>query len=431
MFPSVQRIVRPGLGLALAWAGMAPVLAAPPPSFIRTQGRGFVDQQGHPFLVKSIGLGNWMVPEGYMFHFDKALAPHEIDSVIRTLIGPADADRFWNQFRDGFISQADIDFIARAGFTTVRVPMNWKLFAADADPPVLEGPGYALIDRLIGWCREAGLRVILDMHASPGGQTGVNHDDGVGFALLFYVPRYRRITLALWHKIAARYADDPTVLGYDLVNEPISPYMDEDLLNPRLEEYYRAIAGAVRAEDRNHVLFLQGGQWASNFRVFSAPFDNNMAYSYHMFWADPVRSSIASMLDFSIRFNVPLWLGESGELTDAWNTQFRTLQEKYGIAWSFWTFKNFESTSTVLSISHIPEWDVLTALGDETPDVWPPVTPQMRAKAKIATDAYLRGMRYDQTSVNGCYLVSLGLTDPLSTGPGCSTHPVTPAPKTP
>ena len=30
------------------------------------------------------------------------------------------------------------------------------------------------------WCRDADLRVIIDLHAAPGGQTGVNHDDGFG-----------------------------------------------------------------------------------------------------------------------------------------------------------------------------------------------------------------------------------------------------------
>jgi hypothetical protein len=54
--------------------------------------------------------------------------------------------------------------------------------------------------------------------------TGVNHDDGFGFPLTFYVPRYRRLTIELWRRLAAHYHDEPTILGYDLVNEPISPY---------------------------------------------------------------------------------------------------------------------------------------------------------------------------------------------------------------
>ena len=54
-----------------------------------------------------------------------------------------------------------------------------------------------------GWCSGATTRAcgsIIDLHAAPGGQTGVNHDDGPGFPLTFYVPRYRALTIALWQK---------------------------------------------------------------------------------------------------------------------------------------------------------------------------------------------------------------------------------------
>jgi hypothetical protein len=340
-------------------------------------------------------------------------------------VGPDEAQRFWAQFRDSYIARDDIDFIARAGFTAVRVPFHWKLFATDGAAPVLEGPGYALLDRLIAWCREKGLRVILDMHATPGGETGVNHDDGVGYGLLFYVPRNEALTVAIWRKLAARYADEPAVLGYDLLNEPICPYMDVASLNPRLEGVYRRIAAAIREVDKRHVLFVQGGQWASNFSMFGPPFDSNMAYSYHMFWADPVRASIAPMLDLSIARNVPLWLGESGELTDQWNARFVKLQEKYGISWSFWTFKNLNSTSSVLSIRPVQGWDLLAQFGGMDPADWPPVTPAMRDRARSALSAYLAAMRLPNTVDNGCYLASLGLQDPPAVGRPCSTHPVT------
>jgi hypothetical protein len=413
--------------LALAvWCLPARAAAADAPDFIRAEGRRFVDSQGHDFAMKGIGLGNWLVQEGYMFGFTRALAPHQIEAVVSGLVGKDDAARFWTDFHDSYITKDDIDFIAGAGFTTVRVPFHWKLFATDADPPALEGPGYALLDRLIGWCRERKLRVILDMHAAPGGETGVNHDDGVGFGLLFYVPRYERLTLAIWRKLAARYANEPAVLGYDLLNEPIAPYLDEASLNPFLEALYRRIGAAIREVDTHHVLFVQGAQWASNFTMFGPPFDSNMALSYHMFWADPVRASIAPMLDAAIARNLPLWLGESGESTDRWNTRFVALQDRFGIAWSFWTYKNLSTPSAVLSIQPIAGWDLLAQFGDAFPEAWPKVTPDMRARARAALSAYLAAMRVRNSFVNGCYLASLGLQDPSAPGKPCSTHPITP-----
>ena len=198
---------------------------AAPRNFIHAEGTQLVDVHAGRFAVKGINLGNWLVPEGYMFKFMHARAPAEVAGVIESLIGPEEASRFWAQFRETYIAKEDIRFIKAAGFNTVRVPLHWRLFVERSDEGTdrFEGPGWFLLDRLIEWCRESDLHVIIDLHAAPGGQTGVNHDDGIGFPLAFYVPRYRHLTIALWRQLALHYRDEPTVLGYDLLNEPISP----------------------------------------------------------------------------------------------------------------------------------------------------------------------------------------------------------------
>jgi GNAT superfamily N-acetyltransferase len=434
--PARRHGVRLLLLLLASWclSAAAPARADQPVGFVHVEGRRFAAPDGHDFALRGISLGNWLVPEGYMFKFHRALSPRQIDAVFRHLVGDAMTDQFWKDFRDDYVTEADIDFLAASGFTTLRVPLHWALFLRDTEPLHLAGPGDALLDRLIGWCRRAGLHVILDLHAAPGGQTGVNHDDGVGFPLTFYVPRYRRETLALWTHLATRYADNPTVLGYDLLNEPISPYADEDYLNPRLEDFYKELATAIRAVDPNHILFLEGAQWSSNFAVFGRPFANNLAYSYHMFWASPVRASIARMLDFANANNVPLLLGETGELSDSWNERFRKLHEKYGVSWSFWTFKTMQSQTTVLSIPPIPGWQTLSTLGDTAPEDWPATTAAARAQALAAMAAYLHGMRFENVTINTCYLRSLGLGAAGGCAPGvtmataAAPHSASPAP---
>ena len=325
------------------------VVAAAPghaaPNFIHADGTQLVDAQGERFAVKGINLGNWLVPEGYMFRFARKRAPSEIAEVIEALVGPEEAARFWAAFREDYVTQADIRFIKAAGFNTVRVPLHWRLFvepgaAEDGSADTFEGQGWTLLDRLVGWCRDAGLRVIVDLHAAPGGQTGVNHDDGTGFPLTFYVPRYRALTVAMWKAIAARYRDEPAVLGYDLLNEPISPYSDEAYLNPRLEPLYREIVAAIRSVDAHHVVLLAGGQWSTSFAMFGRPFDANAVYTYHKFWAKPTRDALQSYLNFSKSWNVPILIGETGEMNNQWNARFRELHERFGIGWVFWPYKS-------------------------------------------------------------------------------------------
>lgn len=98
-----------------------PSVASASDDFIRVEGQRLVDGRGQAFDIKGINLGNWLVPEGYMFKFTHARAPGEIASVIETLIGAEDASRFWSEFRNSYITEHDIRFIKAAGFNTVRV----------------------------------------------------------------------------------------------------------------------------------------------------------------------------------------------------------------------------------------------------------------------------------------------------------------------
>jgi endoglucanase len=134
-------------------------------------------------------------------------------------------------------------------------------------------------------------------------------------------------------------------------------------LNPRLEPFYRDVVAAIRSVDPNHLVFLAGAQWSTSFEVFGRPFDANSVYTYHKFWANPTRDSLQSYLDFSNRWNVPLLIGETGELTNAWNEKFRLLHEQFGIGWCFWPYKNLDSDSAVVSIAKPAKWDLIARAG--------------------------------------------------------------------
>src|SRR3954463_6459863 len=336
---------------------------------VRIEGKSFIAPDGRTLAIKGISLGNWLMPEGYMFKFETAKAPRQIYGAFERLLGPERAKAFWTEYRERYIAQDDISFIKSVGFNTVRIPLHWDLFmTADG---TMSGPGWALLDRVLGWAKAAGLYAIVDLHAAPGGQTGINHDDGPGYPLMFYVPRDRDLTVKLWQAIAQRYAGDPTILGYDILNEPIAPYHDTATLNPRLEPFYKRVTEAIRAVDPGRVVILAAGQWSSSFDMFGPPFADNLAYTYHSFWASTKRDSIQRHLNFSNRYNVPLFLGETGELTDEWNARFRTLHETHGIGWSFWTYKNLDSPSTVVSIPRPNGWNEIVAYADGLTKVKP------------------------------------------------------------
>lgn len=393
--PAVRLLLALLLFVGLAASARADTL-------VRIEGKNFIAPDGGTLQIKGISLGNWLMPEGYMFKFEVAKAPRQIYGAFDRLLGPERAQAFWKQFRGTYITREDIAFIKSAGFNTVRIPLHYRLFM-DADGEIT-GEGWLLLDRVLGWVREASLFAIVDLHAAPGGQTGINHDDGPGYPLMFYVPRDRQLTVKLWQAIARRYAGNPAILGYDILNEPIAPYHDVATLNPRLEPFYKHVTAAIRQVDPGRVVILAGGQWSSSFDMFGPPWTDNLAYTYHSFWASTKRDSIQRHLNFSARYDVPLFLGETGELTDEWNARFRKLHETHGIGWAFWTYKNLDTPSTVVSIPRPDGWNEIVAFADgkrtEKPD---------EALIDRAIAGYLDGIRFRNGVVRWSYLESLGL----------------------
>jgi len=382
-------------------------LAAAANRFVHTDGKHIVAPNGEKLLLRGINLGNWLVPEGYMFHFDKGPASYrEISALFTDLIGPDEAARFWKQYRDAYIAEADIHFIHDAGFNCVRIPFHAKL--------IDDGTAFPLLDRVIAWCRERRLWVILDMHCAPGGQTGTNIDDSWGYPWLFESEEEQQLAAGFWRSIAERYADEPTVLGYDLLNEPIPPPVAQ--LNPRLEPVYRKITEAIRQVDKNHAVILGGAQWDSNFDVFGPPFDRNAIYTFHKYWTAPTKEVIQPYLDFRERYQAPIWMGESGENQDSWIAQFRTMLETNDVGWTFWPYKKMDATSSPVSFVRPVHWDEIvsyaalpggTGAAEEKMKKRPPAE---HARAALAD--LLEKIKLEKCRVNEGYLKALGMRAP-------------------
>jgi len=376
--------------------------------YVTTRGKAIVSADGKPLLLKGINLGNWLLPEGYMFKFKTTNSPRLIQTAINELIDQDEARQFWKTYHDNYITQADIRFIKQSGFNSVRVPFSYRLFVSDER---LEGPGYELLDRVVDWCRREGLYVILDMHAAPGGQTGDNIDDSFGYPFLFESSESQELTVNLWRKIAARYRNEPAVIGYDLLNEPIAHYFDTALLNPRLEPLYRKIVAGIREVDRNHIIFLGGAQWDTNFKVFGPPFDRKLVYTFHKYWMTVNQDAIQEYLSFRDKYNVPIWMSESGENTDEWIDSFRRLLEAHDIGWCFWPYKKLDATSCIASINPPEDWAAIVGFMEGPRTTFEEVRKHRPPKERVqqALNDYLERIKFGNCRINQGYLKAFGL----------------------
>jgi endoglucanase len=112
------------------------------------------------------------------------------------------------------------------GFNTIRLPFSDQLFEPGSTPngidsgknPDLAGlTGLQIMDKIVAYAGQIGMKIILDHHRSGAG-AGAN---GNG---LWYEGAYtEQKWISNWTMLASRYANNSTVIGADLHNEPHGP----------------------------------------------------------------------------------------------------------------------------------------------------------------------------------------------------------------
>ncbi|OQP47449.1 hypothetical protein A4H97_08120 [Niastella yeongjuensis] len=366
--------------LAIAVAGVQQATAQL--SRLTANGSKIVNASGQEVLLKGVGLGGWLLQEGYMINpgtggtqwsFKKSLYDQGVSE--------ADVETFYQNWRDNFITKADIDYIASLGFNCVRLPMHYELFLTNAQRSVRNNvarnsgnynnyvnsltswyngntlftdpnlEGFRIIDNILSWCAANNMYVILDLHAAPGAQgTDANISDALVGNDLWNKAIYRDITVRLWQKISARYINDDRVAFYDLINEP-----NNVPSNPPIHDLFERLINAVRAQGDNHMLMIEGNGWGNNYDYMEPwTFSNrtNLIYNAHRYWltnsttetdGNPNQiNKIANMVNFRNTYNVPVWVGETGENNNDWLRENIAALNSKGIGWCHWTYKRFD-----------------------------------------------------------------------------------------
>ncbi|GAC1421849.1 MAG: hypothetical protein NVSMB67_17850 [Flavisolibacter sp.] len=321
---------------------------------MRADNKDIINDKG-PIILRAIGLGGWMLQEPYMLHFSGiANSQHEIRSKIEGIIGRKNAEKFYKAWRANYISRADIKALSSWGFNAIRLPLHFNLFTLPLEAEPVQGRdtwlenGFRLTDSLLNWCEQYHIYLVLDLHATPGGQgndVSISDRDG-NKPSLWQLAANQQKTINLWVKLAARYANRQWIGGYDLINETNWGFENltdkngcAETQNLPLKQLLTDITTAIRKVDQNHLIFLEANCWANNYKGILPSWDKNMAVSFHKYWNFNNQNSIQSFLDIRDKYNIPIWLGESGENSNAWFTDAIDLMEKNRIGWAWWPLK--------------------------------------------------------------------------------------------
>jgi len=315
--------------------------------FLKVKGTEIVNNHG-VIPLRGLNVGNWLLQEGYMMQtYSTAPAQHQFKERVVQLIGKEKTETFYKKWRANYITRDDIDVIGKWGFNNIRLPLHYNLFMKEDSSLDMVGPGFALIDSTLKWCVANHMYLILDMHAVPGGQSPDNIADfHAGNLQIWRSKSYQAKLVKLWREIAKKYAKELWIGGYDLINETVYTFPEDT----SFRKYFVLLTKEVRKVDKNHILFIEGNNYANNFKNLTPPWDNNMVYSFHKYWNYPDKNSINWVLEMRERYNRPLYCGEFGENSNQWIADAITLFNEQKIAWSIWPYKKLNSTKGFYSV---------------------------------------------------------------------------------
>jgi len=368
--------------------------------FLTAKNGKMINERGEEVLLFGMGIGNWLLPEGYMWRFDGIYdRPRRIEKLVDELCGEEYGAYFWKEFRERYITEDDVRKMAEVGFNSVRVAVNWRIVMEETEEIVWKEDGFALLDRFLDWCEKYRLYVCLDLHGAPGGQTGHNIDDSPDDIPHLLTDgtdsEWYRKTIALWCEFAERYRDRSIIAMYDLLNEPYRTSKEgapelPDLREP-LKQFYRDCIRAIRAIDPVHMISVESHYWASRADFFTEKFDENMCAHFHRYWCPPVIQMYQPFLRKREEFDMALYLGETGENTTRWFAAMYPLAASLDIGCNVWPWKKMDTDSSPCSVVPPAEWEKIQEYTKNPCDETKPHPEEARA----IFDEYLRNIRIE------------------------------------
>lgn len=375
----------------------------PSAGYLKTSGKVIKenDGTGDVITLRGVNLGNYHLIESWMTGI-KVGDPSrtEDDWNIREKLierfGTAEAQRLLSVYQNNYLSENDMDQIYRTGTNLVRLPIYYRAIREIDESTGQWKAGssfnFDAIDRVVQWCADRGIYVLLDLHGAPGNQSAEMHSGRTsaaspaeGYYHKLFKPNdntYRTRTVELWQALATRYKTNTTVMGYDLINEPfgaIDSYYYPNRADglAALWAFYDQIYRAVRLIDTKHIIVMESIPSDKDWDTLPKPLNvgwSNVVYQFHYYGfklnaqgkidgtltpeqqpqylisgsaADcdlyPNDDKFCGKLYFSRQneYNVPVLIGEFNafDLRTMWDLYLQTFYEQ-NWSWTVWSYKH-------------------------------------------------------------------------------------------
>ncbi len=280
-------------------------------------------------------------------------------------------------------SYEDFQHLKELGVDVVRLPVHFFMMMND-ETGELEEIVWTYLDKVCDWAEELKIHLIIDNHSFnsnpyPSAKTVKNHLEKI------------------WPQIADRYKNRSDYILYEILNEPRLPQI-------QWEKIQKETLSLIRKYDTKHTVIVTGTDWGSRDSMLKLEplSDDNLIYTFHFYdpfyfshqgaeWSDaPVaalrdipfpydkakmpklqgaakgsyleqifqqsypkeanektmRENLQKAVDFSVKNNVPLLVGEFGvynkyanyEDRCAWYETAGKLFQEFGLPYTIWTY---------------------------------------------------------------------------------------------
>lgn len=325
-------------------------------SMLRASGTNIVNASGQTVPLRGVNLGGWFIMEKWMAPLDSGSLP-DTYSVIQTLdnrFGVATEQSLINAYQQAWMTTTDLDNIKNAGFNVVRVPVWWGQFYPinNVSNASWRSDAFNELDWLVNNCASRGIYVIIDMHGVVGGQ-GTSDDTGYANQNQYWGSQTDQgNTQFMWWQIASHYNGNPTVAGYDLINEPTGAPNSQAVWNA-----YSGLYNSIRSADPNHMIFMEGAYGSWNWSALPAPSQygwSNVVYEMHEYQFNASASQVQSGSDNQVNdfhnhssWNVPGFIGEFNDFgygSGVWQYSVNDYNNA-GLSWTMWSYKAIHGTN--------------------------------------------------------------------------------------
>jgi endoglucanase len=319
-------------------------------TLLRASGTTIVNAFSQPVLLKGLNLGGWFIMEPWMCPADSGGLP-DTYSIIQELdsrFGVATEQALIKDYQSDWITTADLNNIAGAGFNCVRVPVWWGNFYSITNTTSTgwRSDAFTMLDWVVTNCAARGIYVVIDMHGVMGGQS-TSDDTGEQNLNAYWTNTVDQSETAyMWAQLASHYSTNNAVAGYDLINEPIGAP------NPTaVWTAYNSLYHTIRAVDPNHMIIMEGtwGNWDWNMLPAPSTYGwTNIAYSMHEYQYGGSTNQVeagsdnqVSDFDNHLSWNVPDYIGEWNDMSQGATTYQYSINDynTAGISWTMWAYK--------------------------------------------------------------------------------------------